>query len=434
MQYIPPFLCQIIDLAAFGGPPEALEHAREDWSTWRQDFQQYFENERDYSLSKEDAAVVENLPHLLQELERAVERSLGSRGSTDDLVKCSVTFFEAHDSFFNEREKTYFVHSTPLDKLLKVAVAHLQGRADISAVLKRAPKAALAVDAIQELYQQTREQLPKELVEGTVEGLKRAQKGLDILAESGEELTQEKLKEAIFELRSAGELLEHIPNLFDRFQREEGSPIPIMGPLINILREEDDDDHIRVLREQAWPDFVDLWESRRDGWMLEPDVAYDLLGATEETIGQFADLVEVYPEQEDDFWDAVERLEEQFELIRENALNLEDMPSSPYWPETQLVLNLLQGSAPMYAAHTLAQGISQGHGGDLPPVIVSLGGALQEFLEQPEPLPLLIALKALRDDFELSKTTRLCACGSRIPLQAAVCSECGAKMELSVSG
>ena len=433
MQYLPPFLCQIIDLTAFGGPPEAVEQARKDWNAWRQDFQQYFESERDYSLSKEDAAVVENLPHLFRQLEQTVERSFGSPVSADDLVQSSLAFFEAHDSFFQEREKTYFVQSSPLDKLLKVAVAHIQDRAPISAVLKRGPEAALAIEALQQLYQQTREQLPQELVDGTVEGFRRAQKGLDILAEWGEEVSKDKLEEAIFELKSAGELLEHIPNLFDRFQREEGSPIPVMGPLINVLREEDGEENIALLRDQAWPDFIELWESRRDGWMLEPELAYELLGATEETIGRLADLLERYPEQEDEFWDTVELLEEQFDQIRESTLNLDHMPSSPYWPETQLVINLLQGSAPMYAAHTLALGISQG-GQKVPPAIGLLGSALREFLEHPEPLPLLFALKALRDDFELSKTTRLCGCGSRIPLQATVCPECGGRLELSVSG
>ena len=211
MQYIPPFLCHIIDAVAFDGDPSSL---RDDWSTWKSEFEQYFERESDYSVSNDDAQIVQNLPPLLQQLDGAVEKAFERQCKADDLVQYAIDFFEAHDKFYEEREKQFFVQNPPLDRLLKVSVAHLQDQADLEAVLKRAPDAALAIDAIQNLYLDAREELPKELVDGTVQGLKHAQKGMDILSENDTELTTEQLEEALFELRSAGELLEHVPALF----------------------------------------------------------------------------------------------------------------------------------------------------------------------------------------------------------------------------
>jgi hypothetical protein len=435
MQYIPPFLCQIIDALAFQGDPADL---RGDWLAWQADFQGYFERESDYTVSKEDALIVENLPPLLQQLESAVEKAFSGDCLVDDLVTYAVDFFEAHDAFFEEREKQFFVQNPALDRLLKASVAHLQGLAKQEAILKRAPDAALAVDAIHDLYLMAREELPKELVEGTVDGFKRAQKGFDLLAEQEGEIPREVLEEAIFELKSAGELLEHLPNIFNRFEEEEGSSVPILGPILNLLREGDDEEQIELLKSQGWPAFVELWETRQDGWLLEPDVAYEILPSAEQTIIRLSELVEVYPEEDDEFWDTIDRLEDIFEQIRVNSLQLDELPSSPYWPEAQLLINLLRGGAPLYAAYGLASGIKEGGqaGQAVPPIIRSIEEALSAFLAEPEPMPLLQALKLLQEDFELSKTSRGCpACGARIALDARQCGECGAEVsELSISG
>lgn len=432
MQYIPPFLSQIIDAVAFGHNPSEL---REDWTNWKQDFDDYYDRESDYTVSKEDAQIVQNIPPLLIQLELSVQRAFQGQCKADDLVKDAMDFFEAHDSFFEEREKQYFVQSPALDRLLKASVAHLQGRADQEALLKRAPDAALAVDAIHDLYLSAKEELPKELVDGTLEGFRRAQKGLDLLAQQEADIPKEVLEEAIFELKSAGELLEHLPNLFNRYDSEQGSAIPIIGPIINSLREEDDEEQFELLREEAWPAFIELWQSRQDGWMMEPQAAVELLPLAEQNLINLSELLELYPEQEDEFWDTVDQLEEIFEQIRENNLNIDGLPSSPYWPEAQLLLNLLRGGAPLYAAQSLAGSI-QGGGSEIPPVVQSVGEALQAFLQEPDPVPLLHALKILKEDFELSKTTRPCLkCGFRMELQAKSCPECGAEVsELSVSG
>lgn len=432
MQYIPPFLSQIIDAVAFQGDPTEM---REDWQNWKRDFEEYYQREGDYTLSEEDAQNTRNLPPLLEQLNARVEGAFAGQCPVDELVKCSIEFFEAHDSFFEEREKQYFVQNPALDRLLKASVAHLQGRCGAEAVLKRAPDAALAVNSIHDLYQSVREELPKELDQGSVEGFQRAQKAFEMLAECEDAIPTPLLEEAVFELRSAGELLEHLPNLFDRFEREVGSPIPILGPALNLLREEDTEDTFEHFQTQAWPAFAELWQGRQDGWMLNPVVAYELLGATEQELSNLAELLEVYPDQEDAFWDTVEHLEELFEQIQEHTMSVEELQSSPYWPETQLILNLLRGGAPLYAAHSLAGGIRES-GGEAPEVIRSVGASLLAFVREPEPLPLLQALKELKVDFELSKTTRPCTnCGYRLPLDAKACQECGSEVEeLSVSG
>ena len=432
MQYIPPFLSQIIDTVAFNGEPGEFE---QDWLAWKSEFEQYFERESDYTVSNEDAQIVQNLPPLLQQLDAAVQKAFEGQCQADDLVKYAIDFFEAHDKFYEEREKQYFVQNPPLDRLLKVSVAHIQDKADLEAVLKRAPDAALAVDAIQNLYLDAREELPQELVDGTIDGLKRAQKGFDILAENDTNLTKEQVEEALFELRSAGELLEHIPSLFRRFEEERGSPVPVMGQILTVLRDEDDDEAWEHLREQAWPSFVQLWESRQDGWLLDPELAYELLQEADQSIIRFGELLSDYPETEEEFWDNVYRLEDVFEQIRTSSMDLESLPSSSYWPEAQLLLNLLRGGAPIYAAHSLAGSILQG-GDEVPDTIRKLGDLLVSFVRQPEPLPLLQGLKLLLDEQELSKTTRPCgACGERMPLDARACPACGAKVEeLSISG
>lgn len=431
MQYLPSFLCHLIDAVAYKGDPTEFQ---EEWEVWKSEFQAYYERESDVSLSEEDGRVVEDIPHLLRELETQVSKAFSGQGDLDGLIKASVGFFAAHDSFYNERERLYFVQSAPIDRLLKAAIAHLQGRATAEAVHKREVDAALAVDVLHSIFQSAREDLPEALRDGSIQGFQRAQKGFHMLADHPDEIPSEVLDEAIFEIKSAGELLEHIPNLMRKFQEQVGSQIPLVGELLTALRSNPDDEQlITIFKEESLQAFLDLWDRRQDGWLLDPEVAHGLLDEANQAVGEFADLAESYPDNEDDFWIVVDQLEDLFAQFRANTLQLDELRASPYWPEAQMLMNLLRNGTPLYAARTFSAGVKSG---DAPPVIKAVAKALDEWLQDPDPVILLEAMVALREDQELNKTTRPCAsCGERIPLQAKSCPKCKTKVEeFSLSG
>ncbi len=431
MQYLPSFLCQLIDAVAYKRDPAEFG---EDWETWKEDFETYFERESDYSLSDEDGMVVQNVPHLLEQLDGLVGRSLKGENLLEELIKASVAFFDAHDKFYNERERLYFVQSAPIDRLLKASIAHLQGRAHIDAVHRREVDAALAVDVLHSIWQMARADLPEDFNRGTIDGFQRAQKGFHMLAEHPDAVPGPVLEEAVFEIKSAGELLEHLPNLMRRYQEQAGSMIPVIGELITSLRAKPDDDElITLLREEAVPALLEMWDARQDGWMLEPSEAPGLLEDANHAIGLLSEQLETYPDNEDEFWQTVDNLEDLFLQFRDQTMSIEELRASPYWPEAQMLLNLLRGGAPRYAAYTFANGVKEG---DAPEVIKGLGKALEEYLKEPDPVILLEALQLLKQDQELNKTTRPCgACGVRIPLQAKTCPDCNAKVEeFSLSG
>lgn len=431
MQYLPSFLCQLIDAAAYKRDPGEFE---EDWESWKGDFQNYFERESDYSLSDEDSMVVQNIPHLLEQLDNSVKRTIAGENVLDDLVKNSVAFFDAHDKFYNERERLYFVQSAPLDRLLKASISHLQGRADHEAIHRREVDAALAVDVLQSVWQMAASDLPEDFNKGTINGFQRANKAFHMLADHPNEIPAEVLEEAVFELKSAGELLEHLPNLMRRYQDQMGSIIPIFGELITSLRHKTDDEELwNLLKEEAFPSFLEMWDTRQDGWMLNPEVAHQLLDDANAAISNLSELLEIYPESEDEFWQAVDTLEDMFGQMRDNTLDTEELRASPYWPEAQMLLNMLRAGTPRYAAHQFASGVKDS---DAPDVIKSIGRSLEAYLKDADPVLLLEALYALRQDQELNKTSRPCAaCGVRIPLDSKECPECHAKVEeFSVAG
>ncbi len=169
--------------------------------------------------------------------------------------------------------------------------------------------------------------------------------------------------------------------------------------------------------------------------MLDPEVAGDLLQAADHEISFITEVASSYPQQEESFWDAVERLEEIFFRMRENTLDLHALSSSPYWPEAALMLNLLRGGASRYVAQSTAEGIARA-GSQAPPVVREAGKLLSSFLEDSDPLTLLHALKLLHSDYEQSRNSRLCpGCGERIALEATGCSHCGKAIgEFSISG
>ena len=431
MQYLPSFLCQIIDAVAYKQDPLEFQ---EDWESWKADFENYFSRESDYSLSDDDLHIVENIPPLLDALDNSVRRAFDGEPVMDDLIKNSVAFFDAHDKFYNERERLYFVQSAPMDRLLKASIAHLQGRADCEAIHKREVDAALAVDVLHSVWQMAYRDLPEDFNKGTIDGFRRAQKGFHMLADHPDEIPLEVVEEAVFEIKSAGELLEHLPNLMRKFQDQRGSVIPVIGEVISALRARPDDEELaNIMKDESFPSFLEMWDSRQDGWMLEPEVCHPLLDESNQLIGNLQELVETYPDNEEEFWQTVEQLEDTFSQIRDNTMQLEGLRASPYWPEAQMILNMLRGGAPRYAAATFVQGVREG---DAPAVIKSLGKLVDAYLKESDPLPLLEALDLLRNDQELSKTTRPCAsCGVRIPLEAKECPSCHAKVEeFSLSG
>lgn len=399
-QSVPPFLCQLIDALAFGDDPCDWQ---EEWSDWKAEFENYFERENDYALSAHDARVVQNLPPLLTQLELSVKGALNRDGKVEDLFRDTTDFFEAYNAFFAERETPHFVQSPNLDRLLKTAIAHLQGHASQDAFRERLPAASLAIDSIHNLYLSVREKLPEEVVESTAEGFERARKGLDLLSKGKGDLPREVLEDAVLELRSAGELLEHLPNLFQRRDDEQGSAIPIIGPVVTRLREKEDTKTFKKLKKRDWPALIELWESREDGWMLDPEVAEDLIAAAEQNLLSLSKLIKTYPDCKEEFWETMDQLEETFGQIRENRLDVEILRSSPYQPEAQLLLNLLKGRAPVYMAQSVAGSILEG-GEDVPPVIRAVGEYLTAFVAEPDPLQLLQALKLLLTDLEQSRT------------------------------
>ncbi len=431
MQYLPSFLCHIIDAVAYKGDP--LEW-KASWNDWKAQFQEYYQRESDYQVSEEDAQIVANLPPLLEQLSASVERAFTGKVDLEDLVKDSLSFFQAHDAFYEERERPYFVHNSSLDRLLKASVAHLQGRAGHEAIHAKAPEAVLAVATLSDLYMDTQDVLPEDFKKGCLEGFRRAQKGFDMLAEHEAEFPTEVLEEALFELRSAGELLEHLPTLYKEFEEENSLAIPIVGSLLSALRHEESEENWALLQENAFPAFLELWEKRQDGWLLHPEVAADLLETAEGQITLLSEMLEEGPpENLEEFWSLVDALDEVFARFPEHTLDLEALRASPFWPEAQMILNLLRGGAPIYAARTLIDGV---RGSDAPPVIQTLADDLDLHLETGDPIPLLHSLVLLQEDLELSKTSRPCAsCPERVPLEAKECPSCGAQVEeLSISG
>lgn len=425
-------MCHIIDAVAFKNDARAFE---EEWNSWKQQFQEFYQRESDYCLSEEDATIVVNMPPLLTALNTAVDQAFQGSQNAESLCEDVVSFFYNHDKFVEERQRSYFVENPSIDRLLKASVAHIQGRAEQSAIQNRATDAAQAVAAIHELYLDTREMLPKEMITGCVKGFELAQQGFDTLASSDGELSEDSLRDAIFQLKSAGELLAHLPNFCTKIGEASEIQIPIMGPFLTAIRAQDEvnEEQLESLRSDILPRFVQLWESRQDGWMLKPEVAMRVLDETHEVVVNMVELLEIYPEQAEDFWTTVDELEELFKEIKENAMDVDSLQSSPFWPEIELLVNLLRGGAPLYSAHVLLNGISNN---EVPEPIAVVGQALQAYLEEPHPLPLLEALFVLAEDYELSKTTRPCAsCGTRMPLEAKNCPECNAKVEeFSMSG
>lgn len=412
MQPLPGFLCEFIDALAF---QEELDEAQLEWENWKQQFTEFQDEESDYTLSQQDAAHQEELPYLLNNLEIAVSSALNGEGNVDLLLERSVEFFAVHDPYIAERRRPYFVRDTHIENLLKVCMCYLHGRAELAAVKKRTEAARASL--------RTLELAPIEESASLLSSAAQAIEAIEMVDSPAERKSLEasslKLKDAIGKWeQAAGAVLGPVPD------------IPILGEALTLL-DRADYDRWESFCEQSWPDFVNFWEERQDGWLLRPDCYDEQLQQAELIVELLGQALESYGEDPAPVWESVNNLEAWFRELPSHQLNLANLALSPYAQEGQLAVNLMQGLCPGYAAQSLVNSIrAAGH--DAPALVRDFAERLDSYLEEPEPLILLTALDTLIREVELSTNTVVCSdCQARMDLHQRVCPKCGAKVEFS---
>lgn len=427
MQPLPPLYVATINAAERGGVSDDLLEA---WHDYEQQTRQQLGAQSEYVLSEEDAALQQHLPLQLQQAATAVRDGAAAEALMDTLAELAQNL----DRFFELRRQQFFVSIPALDQLLCAGVATVQGRAKEGAVEGRLHPAAQAVGALEQRYQEIEEELPREVQEAVDRGFEQVERGFGLVESWLDGAGRDALEEALFRLKSGGELLDHIVAWFTEAEERSAaeSAVPIVGPLLGPLRRSFEPALLALLRDQKLPELVQFWGESAATMPVCPAALEEVFPAIDETLGELEELLEQDSVEEQPLWQSLERLESLFAELKEQRLPVEELMQSGYAPEASLLLTALHGGVPDLVLRRAAASMQDPQA---PSFIGELGQRLQAYLSSADELLLLDGLAALADEAHRAANEVECpACGQSSAI-AQKCEHCGAELpRLAISG
>jgi hypothetical protein len=389
VQPIDPLLVEIIDSVDRG---RTCQKAADHWTRRSSDYRRNIENESDYSLSEEEMHRIAELPKLLSELDKQVDLAKQGQCDSENLLGAGVVFFSRLSEMTTAREETFFVDIPVFDKLLCAGKAVLEGRAKPTAVTRRVPGVQKETEHLLELFRPHANSFPEEFRAIISEGFKTLSEAFQALQSFKAEPTEIILEQALVKLNKGGQMVARFPVAVRELQREQRRHIPVVGSLLETLEFDPSDEHLALLQNEGLPELLKLWDAKDDGWLLPPDEAETILDEASAALDHFEDSVPSFGQDPDAFWASVDRLEDAFEKIRAHSMPIQKLLDSSLGPEAALLLGLLDGGAPDYAARTAAQAM---RAGDVPDFITELADGLEDYLESKDKLILLEMVEML---------------------------------------
>lgn len=388
MQPIDPILVEIIDAVSSG---RSCQKAIETWSLRSEEYRQTIGRESDYSLSEAEMARLLELPQLHSELDRQVALVEAGNSDPDTLMGSGIAFFARLSELTNDRQATFFVEIPEFDKLLCAGKAILEGRA-VEFAPQRLSAAKEERERIEALFSPHAESFPQDFQNGMKEGFVLMDEGLDELDRYTETRDPKAMSDALTKVNRGGQMIATFPIAVREMQMESRRHVPVIGSLLETLEVEPTDEYLALLRDEGLPELRTLWEEKDDGWLLPPTEAEPILAEVSAALDQFEQAVPSFRQAPEAFWQSVKRLEDAFRDVRSNSMPIQNILDSSLGPEASLVLALLEGKAPDYAAKTAIEAM---RAGEVPEFITEFADGLEEYLESRDKLVLLELLELL---------------------------------------
>lgn len=392
MQPLPRLFVDILN--HFG--TDLFEEVRLDWIDYRIQTEESLRVHSDFILSREDGLLQQNLPLQLAELDQMLSQE---QLDTSLLMRRMVELAAGLETFYQARAREYFVAVPALDQLICAGIATLQKKAHEDAVARRLPLAALAVDELQRCFEDLKEGLPEEIRKAVFHGFQTVREGFALTEVWLEEPRDENLEQALFRCKGGGDLLSHLVHWlaeFDKSDQKEAAT-PIIGPLFSLLDRDFSPEIVAHLRDEKLPELIEFWEESAATLPVYPELLEALYEPIADTLSRLQDLLELDP-VESEVWRELEQLEGLFAELRSQKLPLEELLESSFGPEASLVVAALHGGVPDLVLANAAREMSTP---GAPEAMVKLGSHLARYLEERDPLTLLLALTELAEAEQL---------------------------------
>lgn len=389
MQPLDPVLVKLIDSVDLGQPNRK---SGERWQQRSAEYRSVIGVSSDYSLNEKEAERLAELPGLLGELDRCVAASLQGNCDVETLLSASIRFSTRYSEMVTDREETFFVEIPVFDQLLCAGKAVLEGRAKPQAVSSRVEGCEREADRLKALYSPHSQSFPEPFQKSMEEGFEFLSEAFESLHSYGDTHETQTLDQALGQLNRGGRMVAVFPSAVREMQREHRRHIPLIGSLLETLEVDPSAEYLNLLQNEGLPELRQLWEEKDDGWLLPPEEAEPLLEEVSSALDDFEDAVPSFGSNPEVFWNAVDRLENGFKEIRANSMPVQNVLDSSLGPEAALILALLEGKAPDYAAKTAVQAM---RAGDVPEFISELADGLEDYVESKDKIVLLEMLQLL---------------------------------------
>lgn len=389
VQPLDPVLVKLIDSVDLGDPDRK---SGERWLRRSAEYRSVIGLSSDYSLNEKEAERLAELPGLLNKLDQCVDASLQGGCDAETLLIASIRFFTRYSEMTADREETFFVEIPVFDQLLCAGKAVLENRAKPQAVSNRVEGCEKEADRLRALYSPHAQSFPEPFQKSMEEGFELLSGAIELFRAYGDTADLQTLDQALTKLNRGGQMVAVFPNTVREMQREHRRHIPLIGSLLETLEVDPSSEYLNLLQNEGLPELRQLWEEKDDGWLLSPDEAEPLLDEVSTALDEFEDAIPSFDSNPAVFWDAVNRLENGFKEIRAHSMPVQNVLDSSLGPEAALILALLEGKAPDYAAKTAIKAM---RAGEVPDFIIELADGLDEYLESKDKIVLLEMLQLL---------------------------------------
>ncbi len=312
--------------------------------------QQALDEATDYYATPEEAERHNRLEGLLQQLFAGLRQTRTGPQSALRLCQLCFALDEALRQFWQHRSRTHFVAIKPLDELLVVGIATLQGRAQEEALARRVPQAGRAVEHLYQQFKAGAGELPQAIVSSLALGFDKLSQGFELL--------ESDLEAALGKLKAGGDLVSHLA----LWQLEMTSSEPVLpAAQAGFDRLMEGLSSASEFAEGDLSALLEAWQLGRQRLFLPLSLQDELVQAVDLALQNFTRAVQ------DGERDAIllhgGELEHQFRRLKDQALN-PSQARPEHQPLAWAVAAIWNGGVPDIAVENLEKELGQSWAAD----------------------------------------------------------------------
>lgn len=371
---------------------ESSPEVRELWNQFRIEFAGRVFSGFDYSVDDEELELQNHIRNQLDHCGVVLENVINDRTPVDELFQHLNLLSQAVGYFHEGRTQPRFLAIPRLDHLISAGRAFLDRRTGIASVSSRLPLACEALAPLKKLV----DDLPEPAKAEAQQGIKVTEDGFRGVFSFLTNPTGEELKQALNKVEEGGKALLAALSETEAPARSQAAT-PVLGEYISRIEKRFDKKLKKLILEQKLPEFFDYWEKAGPTLPIDPEIVEALYPVVDEVAEELWHSVESGELEKESLLERLRTLEETFAQLWRHRLPVEDLLHTSLNPLVEVLIGALEESTPRLVIQGTADTL---RGPGVPPILLDVREAIEDYLESGDTFHILEALKLLSGELE----------------------------------